>query len=193
MTADELVLTDLAQLKALTHPLRLDLIETMNREPERTWSAKELAEALATSQTKLYHHLSLLERHGIVRVAETRVVSNIIEKRYQASARSFRADRALLTATAGGSVGPVVDTILDAARAEIVASVEAGLIDLDDAERRRRMALTMSHARLSPARVRQAMRYIEKLSRLDDERDADGTEYGLVIGFYPRATRETDR
>jgi DNA-binding transcriptional ArsR family regulator len=75
----EMVIGDVEQLKAISDPLRLRIIELMGEAPVRAWTAKELAERLGTKQTKLYHHLALLEERGFIRVAETRVVSGILE------------------------------------------------------------------------------------------------------------------
>lgn len=187
------MLTDIAQLKAISDPLRLRLVEAMN-DVQRGWTAKELAERLGTKQTKLYHHLNLLEQHGIIRVTETRLVSGILEKRYQVTARSFRVDRSLLTGDRDSGIGEVLDVVFDRARDEIVAAMQAGLIDLDEKDpKRKRMALSMTHARLSARNVRKVMRFIEQLNAIDEALDADGDEYGLVIGFYPRATEEQDR
>src|SRR5918994_5939623 len=109
--ANEMVLTDVEQLKVIGEPLRLQLIEVMAEDPTRGWTAKELAEHLSTRQTKLYHHLGLLEEHGFIRVGETRVVSGILEKRYQATAHRYSVDRALLT---GDGVEDAVSGAIDA-------------------------------------------------------------------------------
>jgi hypothetical protein len=37
------------------------------------------------------------------------------------------------------------------------------------------------------------MRLIERLREFDDVNDPDGVEFGLLVGFYPRATRDADR
>jgi DNA-binding transcriptional ArsR family regulator len=188
----ELLITDLEQLKVASDALRLQIIDVMAADPGRGWTAKELAESLATSQTKLYHHLSLLEEHGFIRVAGTRLVSGIREKRYQVSALSFRVDRSLLSGAGGEArIAEVLDAIFEKARTEIVASIRAGLIDMaEEAPDRRGMTLSFSHARLSPASVRKLMRQVTKLAEIDDLEEADGAPYGLVVGFYPRALTE---
>lgn len=190
--AAELVIDDVEQLKVLSDALRLQLLDLLTDEAERGSTAKELAEALGTKQTKLYRHLALLEEHGFVRVVDTRLVSGILEKRYGVTARSFRVDRALL-AGAGSepALSGVLDGIFDKARAEILDGVRAGLIDVTAPEAERgRMALWASHARLSPRSVRSVMRQIEKLSAIDALQEPDGADYGLVLAFYPRAPRE---
>jgi len=193
--APEMVITDVEQLKAISDPLRLQLLERISGDPRRAWTAKELAEDLDTKQTKLYHHLALLEERGFIRVAATRVVSGIQEKRYQATARSFRVDRSLLTG--GGSdvaVAGALDAIFDKARGEILAGLRSGTINLDPKDpQRRRMGLWATHARLGPANVKRVIRLIEKLAEAGEADDPDGAEYGLVVGFYPRAARDTDR
>lgn len=193
--AAEMVITDVEQLKAISDPLRLQLLERIAGEPRRGWTARELAEDLDTKQTKLYHHLALLEERGFIRVAATRVVSGIQEKRYQATARWFRVDRSLLTG-AGSEVAMsgAVDAIFDKARGEIMAGLRSGAINLDPKDpKRHRMGLWASHARLSPANVKRVVRLVEKLAEAGEVDDPDGTEYGLVVGFYPRATKVTDR
>lgn len=193
--APEMVIVDVEQLKAISDPLRLSLLERISGEPVRAWTAKELSEKLETKQTKLYHHLALLEERGFIRVAATRVVSGIREKRYQATARSFRVDRSLLTG--GGSdvaVSGALDAIFDKARNEILAGLRSGAINLDPKDpKRHRMGLWASHARLSPANVKKVMRLLQRLSEAGETDDPDGAEYGLLVGFYPRATNDTDR
>jgi DNA-binding transcriptional ArsR family regulator len=189
--AAELVIDDVEQLKVLSDTFRLQLIDLLSDAAERGATAKEMAEALGTKQTKLYRHLALLEEHGLVRVVETRVVSGILEKRYGVTARSFRVDRSLL-AGAGGepALASVLDGIFEKARAEIMEGVRAGLIDVSRPEAERsRMALSASHARLSPRSVRTVMRQVEKLAAIDAVEDPGGAEYGLVVAFYPRAPR----
>jgi DNA-binding transcriptional ArsR family regulator len=192
MPAAERVLDDLEQLKVASDALRLQLLDVMSSDPQRGWTAKELAEALETKQTKLYHHLALLDDHGFIRVAETRMVSGIQEKRYQVTAIAFRVERSLLSGAGGESAfAEVLDAILDKARNEILASIRAGLIDPAEQEpERRRMTLSFSHARLSEKSIRKLMRQVQKLASVDDLEESGGIPYGLVVGFYPRDIHE---
>ena len=193
--AAEVVITDVEQLKAISDPLRLQMIERMGEEPIQSWTAKELAERLGTKQTKLYHHLNLLEQRGFIRVAETRVVSGILEKRYEVVALSFRVDRSLFAGGSEDAIAGVLDAIFEKARNEILAGQRAGLFDMNSEDfEQRRMRLSASRARLSPANVRKVMRQIEKLAAIEDLEDPKGTDYGLFLGFYPLASEKgTDR
>ncbi len=191
----EMTITSVEQLKVIGDPLRIRLIEVMAQDPERGWTAKELAEQLDAKQTKLYHHLGMLDEHGFIRVSETRMVSGIQEKRYQATAHGFHVDRALL---AGGgaedAVGAAITSMFDKARSEIMEGLRNGVLSFDpDDPRRQRMGVWGTHARLSPASVKRVMRLVQKLADIDTDEDADGDEYGLLVGFYPRATKDTNR
>ena len=88
------MITDLEQLKVTGDPLRLQILDVMTMDPQKGLDREGAGRGLETKQTKLYHHLALLEEHGFIRVAETRMVSGIHEKRYQ------------VTATASASTAP---------------------------------------------------------------------------------------
>ena len=79
-------------LRAMADPTRLAilsaLMEPVNGELP-VMSAKELAAHLGESQTKLYRHIRQLEAAGLIRVAATRMVSGILEQRYQACQRDL--------------------------------------------------------------------------------------------------------
>lgn len=189
-----MTIDDVEQLKAISDPLRLRMVEAMAEPSERGWTAKELAEHLGTKQTKLYHHLALLEQHGLIRVAQTRLVSGIQERRYAAVAQSFRVGRGLLAGGADDAIGHVLDAVFEKARGEILAGQRAGLLDLgEEAFDKRRAALWSTHARLSAASLRKVMRLIERLADLDDLDEPGGNAYGLLVAFYPRTDEATDR
>src|SRR5688572_10061938 len=80
---DVLIVTDLETLKLISDPLRLRMLELLRGEPR---TVKELARALGVAPTKLYYHVKLLLERELIRVAETRIVSGITEKRYQVTA-----------------------------------------------------------------------------------------------------------
>ena len=61
-------------LRLIADPLRLRLLELLRREPR---TVTELAELLEMPRTNLYYHIGLLEKHDLVQVAESRVVSGI--------------------------------------------------------------------------------------------------------------------
>src|SRR5215204_376969 len=78
------IIDDLETLRLLTQPVRLKIVEALRSAPGPL-TVKELAVALGTTQTKLYYHVNLLEGADLIRVAATRLVSGILEKRYAAA------------------------------------------------------------------------------------------------------------
>jgi len=127
----EFVIQDIETLRAISDPLRIRLLELM-AQPQ---TVKEIAAQLGVGKTKLYYHLNLLEKHGIIRVARTRVVSGIIEKSYQVAAFSFRpAKELLLRGDEGKAHGvAIVESILDATRADLTHSLNTGQAALGEA------------------------------------------------------------
>lgn len=79
-------------IKAIADPLRVRLLQLMMMASNRSWTVKEIATELGQPVTKLYHHIKLLEAADLIRDVETRVVSGIVEHRYQAMQRSLRYD-----------------------------------------------------------------------------------------------------
>lgn len=126
------LIDDLETLRLLTQPLRLRIVEALRAAPGPL-AVKDLAEILATSQTKLYYHVKLLDAAGLIRVAATRLVSGIPEKRYQAATFRIGVDRALLAPGTSGDDGleVLLSVIFGQVQTEIRRGVAAGLIDLD--------------------------------------------------------------
>jgi len=56
----------------------------------------QLGRALKSHPANVRHHLKLLEKIGLVELISTRVVGGFVEKYYQASARSYMVNLALV-------------------------------------------------------------------------------------------------
>ena len=82
---EEFIIENVEALKMIADPLRLQIIRNLD-EPR---TVKELAERLDKPATKLYYHVNQLEKHQIIRVVDTRIVSGIIEKHYRVTAKSY--------------------------------------------------------------------------------------------------------
>jgi len=190
--ADRIVIKDLEALKALSDPLRVQILEIM-LQGART--VKQIAQELRTTPTKLYYHVNLLEQHGLIKVTGTRVVSGIIEKQYQLAAYSIDIDRSLISPS-GPSMGEDMDrlmsTVMDSVRRDIGRSVDAGLIDLGkQREHGERTFLLLRTLNRMP--VEKAREFVSRFEDLLKEFDAVNGEkpednvYGMMIAFYPSA------
>ena len=75
-----------AEIRALAHPLRLRLMELFVEAPRTT---KQVADLLGEPPTRLYHHVAVLERAGLLRLKETRRNRGATEKWYEATSRTM--------------------------------------------------------------------------------------------------------
>ena len=130
--AEVLVISDLAVLRVLSDGLRLQLLEAFGRTRGVPRSVKEVAREIGQSPTKLYYHVNLLEEHGLLLVAESRLVSGILEKKYVPAARQFTVDKTLLRMADGDGdesldvLGRTVETILQSTADDFKRAVVAG-------------------------------------------------------------------
>lgn len=125
--AQQMVISDLDTLKVLSDSFRKAILEAIHHAGQPL-TVKQIAAALEVDASKLYYHMRLLEQHELVFVAETRVISGIIEKQYQISAIQFIVHGSLLTPGDPASYDDVVSLMLEEARREILASQAAGLL-----------------------------------------------------------------
>jgi len=185
---------DVDVLKAMADPTRLAILAALmkSRRNLPVMSVKELAAELGEPQTKLYRHVRQLEAAGLIRVASTRMVSGILEQRYQASQRDLTLGRGMLKEHAEESV-VAMQALLDRFRDGFAAAFLArqrSAAELPDDEAYRVPALTMSDLRISPARAAELTgRLKELVDELNEEQaeDSDGVRVNLLIGWYVAA------
>jgi DNA-binding transcriptional ArsR family regulator len=192
--SEEFVIQDLDTLKVVADPLRLEVIELIF---DHAHTVKQIANKLSIPPSKLYYHMNLLEKHGLISIARTRVVSGIVEKSYQASARNIRVMKGLLTPQRpqqerDEGVALIVDAILTDARQDIKQNTASGLIDLTEADNPRSLRISRTTTRFT---AQQAKAFHQRLSGLIEEfqqakADPANTNEqtdALVFAFYPTA------
>jgi DNA-binding transcriptional ArsR family regulator len=189
----ELIITDLETLKVVSDPLRQRILELTLIESLTT---KQIAEALEAAPSKIYYHVRLLEKHGLIKVAETRLIANMVENLYQTAAESFRVDPRLLlspTSESSQAFDQVIADLFDEAKAQARRSIRAGLIRLDtsEGERPKLANAHFSHTmiKVRPEKVAEFRRclkdFLEEFDALDEPKAPDGEFYRLIVGFYP--------
>jgi DNA-binding transcriptional ArsR family regulator len=173
---DVRIVEDVETLKALSDPLRLGILQAMGGPDSRTWTAKELARELGEPQTKLYRHLKHLEEAGLILVAETRVVSGIVEQRYAPAQRSIQLSRGFLAATAAGEdeardvAFGIVQSALTSFERELGEALRAGRVRLDDEDQGRRPVVMIADFRIGADRV---PHYLDRVRQLVDDLNAE--------------------
>jgi DNA-binding transcriptional ArsR family regulator len=88
-----LVIETLEQMKAISDPLRLQILTQLIKEEH---TGKQLGTLLAISASKIHYHLKELETHGFIEVVRTEEKNGIIQKFYRAVAYDFKISEELL-------------------------------------------------------------------------------------------------
>ena len=84
---DHLTIRGREQLHAIGDPTRWRILGRLLDGPA---SIQELAEALRVAKGTIGYHVRVLEGAGLIRLAETKRVRGVVEKRYLRVARQFR-------------------------------------------------------------------------------------------------------
>ncbi|MEZ0065856.1 DNA-binding transcriptional ArsR family regulator [Streptacidiphilus sp. MAP12-20] len=187
---------DVETLKALSDPLRLSILRLMmdgSAEP-RAWTAKELAGGLGEPQTKLYRHLKHLEEVGLIKVAETRLVSGIVEQRYVGAQRHLELSRTFLASAPADEEGDtrrnaVIDMVGTATTSflrDFDSAVRSGKVDVTATESARRPLMMVGDLRMPAER---AAVFHERFRQLVDEvnaepADPEGVPVHLLVALY---------
>ena len=167
--AERIALTEPAQVKALSHPLRTTILGLLH---ERAASVTELAVALERPKSTVAHHVNVLARAGLVRVVRTRRVRAIEERFYGRTARMFYV---------GVERGPEGEELPRDFNDFEVAARES-----DAAYRDGKLWGFIRHARVSEAQVSEFWeRMAELVAEFDRLARSGATVYGFAIGVYP--------
>jgi DNA-binding transcriptional ArsR family regulator len=198
---EEYLLSDLETLKVLSDPLRMQILEQIGLFNDRGQAAavKQLAETLSIPATKLYYHVNLLEEHDLIRVVETRLVSGILEKRYQIRARKIRVDLDLEHTENGAAEDPL-GMLLDSVSAVLEKTVDnlarsyRSLLKNSEAEQAKHMleesSLEIQQAvlQISDARAREFSSRLRELVAEFKSRPRRGEAlqtFNLTVVFHP--------
>ncbi len=185
--------TELEQLRVLSDPLRMRVLNNLSQEP---LTVKQVADRLEMPATKLYYHVNELERIGVVKVVETRVKSGIIEKYYRLTADKIQISRELLRLTQHSSAeastyGEMLASIFEAVADDLRQSVACGLLTPADDKRPDSKVATIgrTNVRLSRAAANRLVKKFAKLLTAEmDAANDDETgdlEYGFALAFFP--------
>lgn len=184
------VVSDADGLKALADPTRLAILAAlMGNGPELpVMSVKELAAELGEPQTKLYRHVRVLEAAGLVKVAATRIVSGIVEQRYQACQRDLTFGPGMLRKHRSETEA-IARAMVDRFSDGFFAASASGPFPADDLpadQAYRKSTYFASETTISRARASELRAKIDELTDLvnGDRDDPDGVPVRLLVGYY---------
>ena len=184
----------LGQVRALAHPLRLKLVELFAEKP---LTAKQAAEKLGQPPTRLYHHVAILERAGILRLEKTRAVRGATEKYFeiaQIPQLSGKEAADAIRKSTPQDREAIGYALFDLARTELLqalAARRAGGTDPIMAIRTLAWLSPQSARKLRRELVRVLARLQRKRSRLEGEGKVRGRNmkrYALTISMVPTDT-----
>lgn len=187
------VIDDVATLRVLSEPVRFAVLRTLMvdaEQPPPAMSAKEIAAALDEPQTKLYRHLKQLEEAGLIHVAETRMVSGILEQRYRASQVNITLSRDLLADPSTGSqVAVAMTAVMDDFRDQMLARLRTGEIEAaSPAAEPSGLGMILQAVPSSRMSRPRAVEFHRRLAELLEEYggvdDAEGVMVSAMIAWY---------
>jgi DNA-binding transcriptional ArsR family regulator len=171
---DHLKITRPDQLHALGDPTRWRILGRLSEDPA---TVQELARALDAAKGTIAHHVRVLVASGLVRVAETRKVRGVVEKRYARVARQFRLDEGDRELAEAGGDPRLTNLPLRQALAE--ARPGQGSYPDDPS-----MSFVV-RARMPVARARRFAQLVEALAaEFADGAPGEGETFGFVGGVY---------
>ena len=196
---EEMVIEDLEVLKVISDSLRVRILEliSVTNQKGQLCTVKQVAEKLDVPPTKLYYHINLLEKHGLIEIADTEVVSGIVEKRYRVAAYRMRVSASIIEAQnipkdkqvelALNTVQGVMDSTLSDLRQSI-----AYLIAQEEADRPvKQLAIMVSREilHLTHTQAEELQDKLEKLvdeyKQLDPAPEENPLIFGLTIALNP--------
>lgn len=188
------VLNSFEQVRALTDPLRMRIVEAFGEAPRTT---KQVAAMLGFNPTRLYHHVDTLERAGLIRLVETRKKRGTLEKYYRAIAAGFAVDRRLLETSSGSrratdEYEALFLSAIESTLAEVRQTVAAHLIK--PVAKGRNALAYRRHFKGSETQMRALMTRVRRwISATQHVKTTGGeAEYAVFIAFYP-IRKETRR
>lgn len=190
--APVLMVKDLETLKILADPLRNQILEILAPEKQ---TVNQIAEKLGLAPSKLYYHINLLEKYGLIQEVDSIVKANIIEKVYWITAYDCKMDENLCNFSTPEGQQSVITTMLapiDATREDIRRSLEARASALEQgAEQHPRQVIIYREVRnMSDQSADEFAKRLKEVLEDFDEFEGDESveethNRALTLAFYP--------
>ncbi|HCT75617.1 MAG TPA: ArsR family transcriptional regulator [Micromonosporaceae bacterium] len=174
---------DVSTLKALADPIRLQLLDITMAEPERTWTARELATLVGILPTNIYYHVNMLERHGLLKVRETRIINGIIEKHYGAAQQTLNFYRR--AGEAADDAYNIISEMLNQMRTDIESGLALGTMSLSsEAPDPKRMLVSRTLVSIPEDRIDDFRQDMLSLAAKYEGAPA-GAPFTIMVAIYP--------
>lgn len=181
---DELVIEDPKVLKLVLDPVRYRMFRSLST-PK---SATELAGLVGVPANRLYYHLRLLDRAGLIKQVDVRVSGNHAERMWGLAARRITADRDIArlddirAEEAIAVLGSLFHELAASARAQEAGEFGADGVDFESSLRWSITKLSVEQAREVDRRTETI---IEEVASLDFQPGEGARTYGLLFAMTP--------
>ena len=187
---DSYQISELDQVKALAHPLRMRILETLAAADPMT--TKHVADKLGEKPTRLYHHVDMLQKAGLIRLTHTRQNRGTTEKYYEAIAKQFRAGADLFSDESAddqkNAFRPMIRTVFDNTLSEMLRLVD--LVDFEDKLEEEGLLsyleihLPQDKVNVVQQKLKDVLDYLQEVDESDSD-DEDLRKFRLTIAHYP--------
>lgn len=183
--------SDLETLRAIADPLRVQILELMEGQ---ALTVKQVADKLGLAPSKLYYHFGALEKLGLLEVAETRMVANMLEKTYKSAAEFLDIDPSLFKFSKEGdneSINILLSSTIDATREDLLRSLQARQFQLEQGaeEKHRHMIINRVLSHVSEKRIEEfqdrLLNLLKEFEAVDKDSKSTDQVYALSVAFYP--------
>jgi len=185
-------ISDIEQVKALAHPLRMRIIEALAASEPMT--TKQVAKSLGEKPTRLYHHVDLLEKTGLIRLTHTRQNRGATEKYYEAIARQFQADTHLFseesTVDQESALRPMIRTVFDNTLSEMLRLLDTHRADklLEDEGLLSYVEMHLTQEQIDEVqqKLKDVLAHLQSYEDPESGTDDEGLrKYRLTMAHYP--------
>jgi AcrR family transcriptional regulator len=191
--ADLHVIRDLEAAKAITDPLRLQIIEVLLT---RSLTVNQIAKKLGLAASRLYYHVNTLEKHDLIRVVETTIHGNLIEKHYRVTAYNYSVDPEIYNFNvlkSGGVENLIAMALnhLDIVREDFARSIEARAFNLKHGAEPhlRRVIQSRAVLRISDEQIDDFQSRLQDLLKefeaLDEPENPNYQPWAFTVFLYP--------
>jgi DNA-binding transcriptional ArsR family regulator len=179
---DVLKIKDLEQIRLLSDPFKLQLMQCFAEQPMTT---KQVAAALGESVTKLYRHVDALFDAGLLEIIEEKQKRGTIERTFGSVAQRFEADHALFSEDDSGDGVSAARDALRGVEDEIIDALAS-----TNPDEEKQALLMRLRCKASPKRIAELRRTLQEWidsTSVESEDDGDGDleEVGAFVAFYP--------
>lgn len=175
---------DVDTIKIMADERRLAMLRLMTKPT----TVKDISDALDMPPSKLYYHVNLLEKHGLIRVVDHNIDSGIVEKIYQVTAHQFKLINPLLRHDLPQDTAVALLTAtLDETRRDFLQAYAAQAKDVQTPPRhpflsRKSFRLTDAQLTQIHAKLAALMEEAAALGAANANTDADA--YDLTLVFF---------